>query len=182
MLQEASTPSNHGKTFVLCGKQSLPMGWFFKASICLVDFGLREYFPFFKSLYNARIGTLSIWHSEHQSKKLVILSVLPQLRLYDVTDPGDNGGLALVLLYFFKTLRTTEDSSRPRSAISALHRIKRKQGTLCCILFSSQFPMILRPENGHFLPVGHRYIHHGIMDGEALEGADLKKETRTFTI
>ena len=87
ILQEASTPSNHGKAFVLCGRQSLPTSWFFDASICLLDFGLREYSPFFESFYNTRIGTLSIWHPERRSKKLGLLSVLPQLRLYDATDP-----------------------------------------------------------------------------------------------
>jgi hypothetical protein len=50
-----------------------------------------------------------------------------------------------------------------------------------CILFGNQFPMILRPEDGHFFLVGHCYVH-GIMDGETLEGVDLKKETRTFEI
>jgi hypothetical protein len=49
------------------------------------------------------------------------------------------------------------------------------------ILFGSRFPMILQPEDGHFFLVGHCYVH-GIMDSEALEEVDLKKETRTFVI
>ena len=54
-------------------------------------------------------------------------------------------------------------------------------GDIVWILFGSQFPMILRPEDGHFFLVGHCYVH-GMMDGEALEEVDLKKETRTFVI
>jgi hypothetical protein len=54
-------------------------------------------------------------------------------------------------------------------------------GDIVWILFGSQFPMILRPEDGHFFLVGHCYVH-GIMDSEALEEMDLKKETRTFVI
>jgi hypothetical protein len=44
-------------------------------------------------------------------------------------------------------------------------------GDVVCILFG---------KDGNFL-VGYCYIH-GIMDGEALEGVDLKKETRMLEI
>jgi hypothetical protein len=54
-------------------------------------------------------------------------------------------------------------------------------GDIVCILFGGSLPMVLRPVDDHFLLVGLCYVH-GIMDGEALQGADLKKETRIFEI
>ena len=43
-----------------------------------------------------------------------------------------------------------------------------RKGDLCCVLFGSRIPMILRPEGWHYLLVGETYLH-GYMHGEAIE-------------
>jgi hypothetical protein len=54
-------------------------------------------------------------------------------------------------------------------------------GDIVCILFSGSMPIILRPVDDHFLFVGECYVH-GVMNGEALDGVDLEKDSRTFEI
>jgi hypothetical protein len=50
-----------------------------------------------------------------------------------------------------------------------------------CILCGSQMPLVLRKDGAHWELVGQAYVH-GIMDGEALDGVNLKDVEQRFTI
>lgn len=54
-------------------------------------------------------------------------------------------------------------------------------GDAVCILFGSRTPMILRKSGEGWRFAGQTYIH-GIMDGEAFDGQDMKKDASLFQI
>jgi len=49
------------------------------------------------------------------------------------------------------------------------------------VLYGGQLPFVIRGVERHFELIGEAYLH-GIMDGEALKGVDVKNVERDFEI
>ena len=50
-----------------------------------------------------------------------------------------------------------------------------------CVLYGGQLPFVIRGVERHFELIWEAYLH-GIMDGEALKGVDVKNVERDFEI
>lgn len=49
-----------------------------------------------------------------------------------------------------------------------------ERGDLICVLFGGRMPLVLRPQNGHYILISESYIH-GLMNGEAIDELEKGK-------
>jgi hypothetical protein len=68
-----------------------------------------------------------------------------------------------------------------RKGYLALAPQETERGDLLCVLYGGQLPLVLRQSGSCFELIGEAYVH-GIMDGEVVDGRNLKNEGQEFKI